>query len=400
MTSLDAAGPLELHAPKLHTHVLPYMALAMMAGTTAGMLRALSPVFAIHLGASNAQIGLISSLESLGMAAMTLPAGVLVSRYGPRIVYVIASLIITTVYCIVPWAHSWIVLGIGLGIGGSCMPFRIVAVSSSFLERLKELGASKAGWYSGSGTVGTLLVGPALATVLLTHSGTTAGYLGIAFLFACMGLGGTVILARRPPPGPTTTFLQSFVQSARLLRDPVVSAICTIEVSTGMVLAFFSAFIVVAAIRLVGLSEPAAISVRLFEGIVSVGTMFLGGFLIRHRPLVWFYRLSLVLIVGGFGLLSLAHSYFALVLATLLLGCGLGITSLINIIRLGATDVPKSRVASLQLFSSMGGGFLGALLGGLLSEYLGLQGMFLSGAFLYALLSYRWCFGPNRPALT
>ena len=38
--------------------------------------------------------------------------------------------------------------------------------------------------------------------------------------------------------------------SARLLRDPVVAAICTIEVSTGLVFAFFTAFIVVAAIRL------------------------------------------------------------------------------------------------------------------------------------------------------
>ncbi|HVV27997.1 MAG TPA: MFS transporter [Rhizomicrobium sp.] len=392
MTTLDAASPLKRHA-----HVLPYMALAVMAGTTAGMLRALSPVFAIHLGASNAQIGMISSLESLGMAAMTLPAGVLVSRYGPRLVYVIASLIITSVYCIVPWSHSWIVLGIGLGIGGSCMPFRIVSVSGSFLERLKELGRAKAGWYSGSGTVGTLLVGPVLATFLLTRSGTTAGYMGTAFLFACMGIGGTFTLARRPPPGPSPTFLQSFAESARLLRDPVVSAICTIEVSTNVVLAFFSAFIVVTAIRVAGLSEPAAISVRLFEGIVAVATMFLGGFFVKNRPLVRFYRISLMLIVAGFALLSLARTYPALVLATLLLGSGLGITSLINIIRLGAAEAPKSRIASLQLFSSMGGSFIGALLGGVLSKYLGLEGMFLAGAFLYAVLSYRWCFSPARP---
>src|SRR5580698_5205694 len=64
MTTLDAASP-----PEPRADVLPYMALAMMAGTTAGMLRALSPVFAIHLGASNAQIGVIAGLESLGMAA-------------------------------------------------------------------------------------------------------------------------------------------------------------------------------------------------------------------------------------------------------------------------------------------------------------------------------------------
>jgi len=392
MTTLDAASP-----PEPRVDVLPYMALAMMAGTTAGMLRALSPVFAIHLGASNAQIGVVAGLESLGMAAMTLPAGVLVSRYGPRRVYVIASLIITSVYCLVPWSLSWIVLGAGLCIGGSCMPFRIVSVSSSFLERLRALGRSKAGWYSASGTVGTLLTGPALATFLLTRYGTTAGYLGVAILFAGMGLGGTVILARNPPPGPRRGFLESFAESARLLRDPVVSAICMIEVSTGLVFAFFSAFIVVTAIRRVGLSEPAAISVRMFEGLVAVATMAVGGFLVKNRPLVWFYRLSLMLIVSGFGMLALAHTYPGLVLATLFLGSGLGITSLINIIRLSASDAPKSRISSLQLFSSMGGGFLGAMLGGLLTKFLGLQGMFVSGALLYVLLAWRWCF---REAIT
>ncbi len=333
MTTLEAASP-----PEPRSHVLPYMALAMMAGTTAGMLRALSPVFAIHLGASNAQIGMVAALESLGMAAMTLPAGVLVSRYGPRRVYVIASLVITTVYCLVPFSSSWFLLGLGLCLGGSCMPFRIVSVSSSFLEQLKALGQSRAGWYSASGTVGTLLLGPVLATLLLTHSGTRAGYLGVAFLFACMGLGGTMILKRRPLPGGPSGFLQGFAQSARLLRDPVVSAICTIEVSTGLVFAFFTAFIVVTAIRQVGLSEPAAISVRMFEGLVAVATMSVGGFLVKERPLVWFYRFSLALIVFGFVILSQARHYPALVLATLLLGCGQGITSLINIIRLGAGE--------------------------------------------------------------
>jgi len=372
--------------------VLPFMLLSMLAGTTAGMLRGLSPVFAIHLGATNAQIGMVASLESLGMAAMTLPAGVLVARFGPRRVYVLASLVITTVYCLVPWSPSWLVLGIGLCLGGSCMPFRIVSVSSSFLEQLKVLGRSRAGWYAASGTVGTLLVGPALASLLLTRSGPQAGYLTVALLFACMGLGGTQILKRHPPPGPRPGFFQSFRESARLLRDPVVSAICTIEISTGLVFAFFAAFVVAAAIRQIGLSEPAAISVRMFEGLIAVVTMSAGGFLVRNQPLVRFYRVSLLLIVAGFGTLALARSYAALILATLLLGSGQGITSLINVIRLAASDAPKARVSSLQLFSSMSGAFLGALLGSLLSATFGLQGMFFTGALLYAVLAFRWCF--------
>lgn len=395
MTSLDvASGP-----PRLHAHVLPYMALAMMAGTTAGMLRALSPILAIHLGASNAQIGIVSGLEMLGMAVMTLPAGVLVSRYGPRLIYVVASFTITIVYCFVPWSHSWIVLAMGLGIGGCCMPYRIVSVNSSFLERLKELGQAKAGWYSSASTTGMLLVGPALATFFLTHSGVVAGYLAVSFLFACMGVGGTIVLAKRPIRGSLAiSFAGSMAESLRLLRDPVVSAICIIEASTSIVFAFFSSFIVVTAIKLIGLSEPAAISIRLFEGLIAVVTMFLGGILVRDRPLIWFYRSSLLLIAGGFCLLSIAHDYVSLVAATLLLGMGMGITSLIQIIRAGATELSKSRISSLQLFSWMGGGFVGALLAGSLSKYFGLQGMFLCGAVLYVVLAWRWCFSGRRSA--
>jgi hypothetical protein len=66
--------------------------------------------------------------------------------------------------------------------------------------------------------------------------------------------------------------------------------------------------------------------------------MSVGGFLVKERPLVWFYRFSLALIVLGFVMLSQARSYAALVLATLLLGCGQGVTSLINIIRLSAGE--------------------------------------------------------------
>ena len=125
--------------------IAPYLVLSMLAGTTAGMLRALSPILAIHLGATPAQIGVISSFESLGMASMTLPAGMLVARFGPRNVYVSASVLITLAYCLTAGIASWPALAASLCLGGACMPFRIVSVSSSFLERLRSAGRSKAG---------------------------------------------------------------------------------------------------------------------------------------------------------------------------------------------------------------------------------------------------------------
>jgi predicted MFS family arabinose efflux permease len=141
------------------------------------------------------------------------------------------------------------------------------------------------------------------------------------------------------------------------------------------------------------LSETQAISIRMFEGAVAVFTGFVGGYLVKDRPIVWFYRASLVLIVGGFLTLSVAANYATLVFATLMLGMGLGVSSLVNVMRVSSIDAPKSRASSLQLLSSFSGAFIGALLGGSLTKLIGLHGMFASGAIIYALLSFRWCFG-------
>ena len=374
--------------------IAPYLVLSMLAGTTAGMLRALSPILAIHLGATPAQIGVISSFESLGMASMTLPAGMLVARFGPRNVYVSASVLITLAYCLTAGIASWPALAASLCLGGACMPFRIVSVSSSFLERLRSAGRSKAGWYASSGTIGTLLVGPSLAAIFLATAGPALGYLGIAAIFAAMGIYGARALSSRSHlQGVPGSSLDSIAETLRVLRNPVVSAVCLIEISSGIVFAFFTAFIVVTAIRYVGLSETQAISIRMFEGAVAVLTGFIGGYLVRDRPIVWFYRVSLLCIVAGFLTLSIANNYATLVLATLMLGVGLGVSSLVNVMRISAVEVSKSRISSLQLFSSFSGAFIGALLGGTLTQLIGLHGMFASGAAIYALLSFRWCFG-------
>jgi predicted MFS family arabinose efflux permease len=381
-------------ADEARSPIAPYLVLSMLAGTTAGMLRALSPIFAIHLGATPAQIGVISSFESFGMAAMTLPAGMLVARFGPRNVYVCASILITMAYCLTARIASWPALAASLCLGGACMPFRIVSVSSSFLERLRSAGRSKAGWYSGSTTIGTLLVGPVLASLLLVTAGPALGYLAIALIFGSMGIYGARVLSSRSRlHTPSGSSLDSIVETLRVLRHPVVSAVCLIEISSGIVFAFFTAFIVVTAIQYVGLSETQAISIRMFEGAVAVFTGFVGGYLVKDRPIVWFYRATLVLIVGGFLTLSVAANYATLVFATLMLGLGLGVSSLVNVMRVSSIDAPKSRASSLQLLSSFSGAFIGALLGGSLTKLIGLHGMFASGAIIYALLSFRWCFG-------
>jgi MFS family permease len=395
MTSLvenSPARPSQLHG---------FIFLSGASGVTAGMLKVIAVLFAIRLGANSAQVGLIGGMESLFMAFMTIPAGILVGRHGARNIYVAGSILITLVYTLSPWANSWVLLALTTGLGGACMPLRMVALNGSFMDRLKVFGEEKAGWYRAAAILGTLIAGPSLATALFEEGGVRAAYWTIALLFAAMAIVGSRQLPIKPVRVDQAISISGrLAEIVRLTRHPVVLKICTIELSSGLVFAFFTSFIVLFGIRRIGLSDPAAVSVRFAEGAISVGTMVLAGpFLTRQSPLR-LYRLAMVLNVGGFVLLGLARGYATLVIAALMLGIGFGTTQLVNVQQLSRVDVEKGKIASLQLLSTMAGTFLGSALGGVLATDIGFAGMFFSGAAIYALLSIRWCFERWRTVAT
>jgi MFS family permease len=377
-----------------HRTIATFLMLSGFAGLTIGMLKVLCTLYAIRLGATSFQIGVISGAESFTMAFMTLPAGLVVARFGPRRTYLVASFGAMAVYLLAPAAHSWIWLAIAVACGGCCIPFRIVSMTGSFMEQLKVLGQGKAGWYRGSQVVGMVALGPLLGTLVLERFGIVIGYWSVALMFGVMALAGLGILGDRPAVIPPQ-LRENIREMLGLLRHPVVAGVCMIEVSSSVVFAFFSAFIILVAVRELGLSEPAAVTIRFFEGAVSVGTLFLAGPLLRELPARLLYQVSLVLIVGGLVALGGAFSYWRLVAATTILGVGLGITNIVNVQQLAKLEQNKSKMASLQLLSSMGGNCIGGVVGGSLALQLGLHGLFYFGALLYAVLSLRWCL-PER----
>ena len=145
------------------------------------------------------------------------------------------------------------------------------------------------------------------------------------------------------------------------------------------------------------LSEAASVSVRFFEGAISVATLFFAGPVLRGVAALGLYRSSLALIILGLVLTGFASGYWSLAAATVSLGVGLGITNIVNVQQLSRLDLHKSKLASLQLMASMSGGCLGGLIGGLASGVIGLQGVFLLGAAVYLIFGLRWCF-PVREA--
>lgn len=121
------------------------MLLALASGTTISMAQLATTLYALALGVDSARLGIIAAMEPLGIALMTLPAGLLVARYGARRVYFAASMGPMLLNLVVPYTGAWPLIALTQVLIGLCIPFRIVSINGVFLARLAQIGLARAG---------------------------------------------------------------------------------------------------------------------------------------------------------------------------------------------------------------------------------------------------------------
>lgn len=99
------------------------MLLALASGTTISMAQLATTLYALALGVDSARLGIIAAMEPLGIALMTLPAGLLVARYGARRVYFAASMGPMLLNLVVPFTGAWPLIALTQALIGLCIPF-------------------------------------------------------------------------------------------------------------------------------------------------------------------------------------------------------------------------------------------------------------------------------------
>jgi MFS family permease len=176
-----------------------FMLLALASGTTISMAQLATTLYALKLGASTAQIGVISSMESLGMVFMTLPAGFLGARYGARRVYFIASAGPMLLNFVLPWTSIWYAIALTQWLIGLCIPFRIVSMNGALLAQLRQIGFARAGWYRAFMSIGMGMLGPWLATWLIGAHGYGASFVVAGSCFAAMALFSRTVMDDAAP---------------------------------------------------------------------------------------------------------------------------------------------------------------------------------------------------------
>ncbi|WP_175997766.1 MFS transporter [Burkholderia stabilis] len=355
-----------------------FMLLALASGTTISMAQLATTLYALALGVDSARLGIIAAMEPLGIALMTLPAGLLVARYGARRVYFAASMGPMLLNLVVPFTGAWPLIALTQGLIGLCIPFRIVSINGVFLARLAQIGLARAGWYRAAMSVGTGMVGPWLASWLIGVHGAVATFCAASASFAGMALFSRVLLgdAEQLPRGAqqATGGLRALLALAWThdVREQLV-----LEAVNSATRSLAATYTVVLAIQSLGLSQTRAVALLTLQGAVAVIALFGLGHVAQRMTERRCHALSFAGAIAGLLALGLARDAWIVGAGLAALCAGSSLLHLVNMQRLGRHPADKSQVSSLYNLASMTGAFCGPLAGSALAPVVGLPAVFL-----------------------
>ncbi|RQU41100.1 MFS transporter [Burkholderia cenocepacia] len=355
-----------------------FMLLALASGTTISMAQLATTLYALALGVDDARLGIIAAMEPLGIALMTLPAGLLVARYGARRVYFAASLGPMLLNLVVPFTGAWPLIALTQGLIGLCIPFRIVSINGVFLARLAQIGLARAGWYRAAMSIGTGMVGPWLASGLIGTHGAVATFCVASASFAGMALFSRVLLGDAAPlsrgASRRTGGLRALFALAwsRDIREQLV-----VEAVNSATRALVGTYTVVLAIQSLGLTQTRAVALLTLQGAVAVIALFGLGHVAQRMTERRCHALSLAGGMAGLLALGLGRDAWIVGAGLAALCAGSSLLHLVNMQHLGRHPADKSQVSSLYNLASMTGAFCGPLVGSAFAPFVGLRAVFL-----------------------
>jgi len=353
-----------------------FVGLTLLSGLTIGMNKVLATLLGIHLQVSNLQLATISSAETFAMALGTIPAGFILSRGNPKILYAGVSLTLALIFCVLPWLPQWQWVALVMFLVGLCVSLRVVAMSTLFLVRLPEIGQGKAGWYKGTLTLGIQFLGPLTGNYAIAQLGLNAGFMVSSIMFGLLAIIGWNVLPS------TTGHKRGAVADAstwrELLRLPAVRVTYVFEVLASFTASSVGVFSILLALRVLHWPKEHAVWLMAVQGLSFVLVLFgLGNVVVKSPHRDRLYGGAHLAVIFALLTLGLFPTSLAYLLASVLLGFGLGVNNLVNMDRISRAPVDKAKVSSHLTLLGMSGGTLGALTVGQLSDRLGLQPVFL-----------------------
>ena len=356
----------------------------------------IAPDLAAELALSPWEIGLLSSMYFFIFAAVQLPLGVALDRFGPKLCMLI-SVAITVVGCAVfAFATNTGGLVAGralLGLGTACFLMAPLAVYARWFapDRFSTIG----GIHLGIGSLGALLATAPLAFSTATF-GWRATFLGVGAFAIAAGVLTWLIVSDEPPGAKTErrreTLRESIVGIWEVIRTPSIGRIFMIQ------LASYPSYILVVGLwggpyltHIYGYDLKGRGDILFVSALAQIAGSFFWGptdrMFGRHKiPILIAVTLAFTALasLATFGVMSGP----VLIAVFALLGFSTGQVSIV--LAHGRSLVPPhllGRTMTLLNIGTMGGGFVVQLVSGAVIDLFPTQG----GA--YPLEAYRLVFG-------
>ncbi|MDA8235101.1 MAG: MFS transporter [Clostridia bacterium] len=144
-----------------------FLVINLLTGIAAGILQLVIPLYALALKATTVQLGLVTGIGGIGRLFIVLPSGLMVDRYGPRVLFLISTglcvaLIFSLILVTTPFSLMLVMI-----FQGMAQSVTFMSLQASFLKHLPDLEVSQAGWQRGATSLGFFLLGPVIGGYLV-----------------------------------------------------------------------------------------------------------------------------------------------------------------------------------------------------------------------------------------
>ena len=351
------------------------------------------PLFASHLGADPAGVGMVASVSALTGILASIPAGMLSDRLGRKRMLLVSAIVFASAPFFYPFAtRLWQLAAIRFYHGLATaifVPVAMAMVSDLFHRQRGE----KIGWFSTSTLAGRFmapLVGGSIIGALSLNP--SLGFKAVYLVCGAAGLLALLLTLMIPDPKPRESKKREWRETFEALRavvsNRVILATSGVEAAILFAYGTFETFLPVYSVR-IGLSAY-EVGIFLSAQIIALALTkpAMGRFSDRHgrKPQIFAGALTGALCIGCFPLFA---SFLPLLALSILFGLSLSIVTSATSAFIADASCRETHGSAMGMLGSIMdiGHTTGPIVSGILATYFGFTYSFLGAMFLVIIVA-------------
>lgn len=361
--------------------LIGFVVINILTGMCCGIISMVLPLFAISIGASTGEVGIIKGISGIGALIMVLPSGLLVDNYGAKRLYVFGSIFSTITTFMLAVAISPKIIIIAMALQGFSNSLRFTSLNAAFFNKLNEIGIEKSGWYRGAMSIGLSFIGPFVGGYLLSivSYSNVFNITAILTLLPMIPVLLFILMENNKEKSIKTKFnmLEQLKEFKKLLKDNILKQTVIIEGVSTACFSSFTTFIVVYLVNILNVKIQYASCFLITEGITYVLVVFLGGGLLYRYSRKNLYLSSIIIMMSGLLMIAVYKNAWIIMIGTSMLGAGIGLLNIITYSSLGSVKGQKGKVSSALSACTGVGSTFGPMFGGFIGEVFSYSAIFL-----------------------